>query len=414
MYKAITKCRICGNQELVPVVDLGVQMLTGVFPKRIDDDVTAGPLQLVKCHGADESACGLLQLRHSYDPGEMYGDNYGYRSGLNPSMVRHLEGRIARVQALASLVPGDLVVDIGSNDGTSLKAYPDKGYRLVGIDPTGHKFGQYYPPSITLLTDFFSVGLLRARFADARAKVVTSFSMLYDLETPLEFFREVHSILDEEGVWAFEQSYMPAMLLTNSFDTICHEHLEYYGLRQIKWMADRTGFKIIDVETNDVNGGSFAVTVAKSGSAHRPSPLVSEMLAAEHAAGLDGIAPYQAFADRTADARAAFIAFIRTARAEGKTVGALGASTKGNVVLQYCGVTQADLPFIGEVNADKFGSFTPGTFIPIISEAEMIGRCPDYLVVLPWHFREFFVNNPRFRGLKLVFPLPALDIVEIA
>src|SRR5689334_13147853 len=134
MYTPISKCRICGNASLIPVVDLGTQVLTGVFPKRRDEKITHGPLQLLKCDGAD--ACGLLQLAHSYDPDEMYGDNYGYRSGLNPSMVKHLHRRIAKLMEWGHLEDGDLVIDIGSNDGTSLRAYPPGRYQLLGVDPT--------------------------------------------------------------------------------------------------------------------------------------------------------------------------------------------------------------------------------------------------------------------------------------
>jgi len=413
MSEAISRCRICANSNLVPVVDLGIQALTGVFPKRRDEAITSGPLQLVKCLGPNDEACGLLQLRHSYDLDEMYGANYGYRSGLNPSMVKHLHGRIEKVLAVARLQPGDLVIDIGANDGTSLRAYPQGKYVLVGIDPTARKFREFYLPGIELLTDFFSAALVRQSFPSRRAKVVTSFAMFYDLERPLDFMREVHSILDDEGIWVFEQSYMPTMLETNSYDTICHEHLEYYGLKQIKWMTDRTGLKIVDVETNDVNGGSFAVTVAKEGSRFGVSPEVGRLLRGEREAGLDSTAPYLAFADRAAAAKRRLLEFLGRARADGKTVAALGASTKGNVILQYCGITDADLPRIGEVNDDKFGAFTPGTFIPIIPESEVLKLRPDFLVVLPWHFREFFVNNPRFSGLNLVFPLPTLEVVAV-
>jgi NDP-4-keto-2,6-dideoxyhexose 3-C-methyltransferase len=179
MYSRLERCRICGNEELERVLDLGEQMLTGVFPAERGADVTVGPLRLVKCIG--EESCGLLQLEHSYDLGEMYGDNYGYRSGLNPSMVAHLGRKVERISSLVSLDPGDLVVDIGSNDGTTLGAYAQPGLTLVGIDPTGTKFRQYYPDHVELIPDFFSAALLEERFPGRKAKVVTSFSMFYDL-----------------------------------------------------------------------------------------------------------------------------------------------------------------------------------------------------------------------------------------
>lgn len=412
MYKKIEKCRICGNTHLERVLDLGEQMLTGVFPRDKSAKVTTGPLNLVKCVGGDD-ACGLLQMEHSYDLGEMYGENYGYRSGLNASMVAHLNNKVKRILGLVKLQAGDLVIDIGSNDSTTLQAYPTSGPVLVGVDPTGVKFHNYYPPHIQLIPDFFSSALVKALFPDQKAKVVTSFSMFYDLEDPMDFMRQVYDVLAEDGVWVFEQSYMPTMLDTNSYDTVCHEHLEFYALRQIKWMADRAGFKILDVEFNDINGGSFSVTVAKSRGDLTVVPSVQKILDDERAKGLDTLVPYQTFAERVVKTKRDLLRFIETARAEGKSVAVLGASTKGNVLLQYCGLTTEDVEFVGEVNPEKFGCYTPGTWIPIIPEQELLAKKPDYMIVLPWHFRSFFTADKKFSGMSLVFPLPQINVVKV-
>ena len=203
--KKISACRMCGNKTLERVVDLGDQYLTGVFPTSImKEDLTCGPLHLVKCHGSKNS-CGLLQLEHSYDLDEMYGDNYGYRSGLNTNMVSHLKTKINSINNHINLKKNDLVIDIGSNDGTSLGFYSED-LLLVGIDPTGSKFQEYYKSHINLIPDFFSARLVTEKFPDKKAKVVTSFSMLYDLEKPLDFARDIASILDPDtGLWIFEQ-----------------------------------------------------------------------------------------------------------------------------------------------------------------------------------------------------------------
>ena len=407
MFKKAEKCRICGNTRLQCVLDLGQQMLTGVFPRAKNANITMGPLRLVKCVGGDE-VCGLLQLQHSYDLREMYGENYGYRSGLNASMVAHLHNKVKRILGQVQLNKGDLVVDIGSNDSTTLQAYP-AGPICVGIDPTGIKFSNYYPTHIQLIPDFFSAAVLRERFPGKQAKVITSFSMLYDLEDPISFMREVHDVLADDGVWMFEQSYMPTMLETNSYDTVCHEHLEFYALRQIKWMADRVGFRILDVEFNGVNGGSFSITASKAGGDPSVCPSVQKILDREREMGLDTLVPYQAFAERVAKSKSDMLDFIATARTEGKTVAALGASTKGNVLLQYCSLTGKDISYIGEVNSDKFGSYTPGTWIPIIPETELLAMQPHYLIVLPWHFRRLFEENTKYSNFRLVFPLPELN-----
>jgi NDP-4-keto-2,6-dideoxyhexose 3-C-methyltransferase len=409
VYKRIDKCRICGNTRLAPVIELGCQVLTGVFPRERNAGVTAGPLNLVKCDGGDE-VCGLLQMQHTYDLGEMYGDNYGYRSGLNASMVAHLHAKVARIRSLLALRAGDLVVDIGSNDSTTLQAYP-RDLTLVGIDPTGVKFHTCYPPHVQLIPDFFSSALLEQRFPGRKARVVTSFSMFYDLEDPMRFMREVHEVLADEGVWVFEQSYMPTMLAMNSFDTACHEHLEYYSLAQIQWMCALVGFRIVDVEFNDINGGSFSVTVTKAAPGTAAEPRVQELLDAERSLGLHTLEPYRAFAQRVAECKRELLSFVRNARAQGKTVAALGASTKGNVLLQYCGFTSDDIAMVGEVNAEKFGAFTPGTELPIVPENELLARNPDYLLVLPWHFRGFFMKADKFKGRKLVFPLPKVEVI---
>ncbi len=410
MYKKIEKCRICGNTHLERVLDLGEQMLTGVFPHEKGEKVTKGPLRLVKCMGDDE-VCGLLQLEHSYDFGEMYGENYGYRSGLNASMVAHLHGKVKRIYDTVPIKSGDLIVDIGSNDSTTLQGYSTPGVDLIGIDPTGVKFHTYYPAHIQLIPEFFSAKLLPERFLGRKAKVVTSFSVFYDLEHPMDFMRDVHEVLADDGIWVFEQSYMPTMLKMNSYDTVCHEHLEYYALRQIKWMADRVGFRIIDVEFNDVNGGSFSVTVAKS---HGDLTLVSsvqKILGEERDKGLDTLVPYQAFAERVAKTKSDLLEFIEVAHSQGKTVAALGASTKGNVILQYCGVSQADIACVGEVNPEKYGCYTPGTWLPIIPEDEVLGMKPDYLIILPWHFKTFFLEAKKFSGYSLISPLPEVRVL---
>lgn len=411
-YKKTQKCRICGNTQLECVLDLGEQMLTGVFPRTRGADVTTGPLRLVKCIGHDD-ACGLLQMEHTYDLGEMYGENYGYRSGLNASMVAHLNRKVQRVIGMDILRPGDLVIDIGSNDSTTLQAYPATGLVLVGVDPTGVKFRQFYPPHIQLIPDFFSGALVKARFPHQKAKVVTSFSMFYDLEDPMGFMREVHEVLADDGIWVFEQSYMPTMLDTNSYDTVCHEHLEFYALRQIKWMADRVGFTILDVEFNDVNGGSFSVTVAKAKGQPAVTPAVQKILDDERTRGLDTLKPYQEFAARVVRTRQDLLDFIAKARADGKTISVLGASTKGNVLLQYCGLGTHNIDSVGEVNEEKFGCYTPGSWIPIVPEAQLLAQSPDYLIVLPWHFRKFFVSNTKLRGTTLVFPLPEVEVVKV-
>jgi hypothetical protein len=413
MYSEIKKCRICGNKDLIPVLQLGNQYLTGVFPKSKDENITSGPLELVKCH---QDGCGLLQLRHSYILEEIYGNNYGYRSGLNQSMVNHLHNKVSALLEKIILKKDDLIIDIGSNDSTLLQNYPRNGYILVGIDPTSNKFKSFYPDHIINIPDFFSADIVRNNFGQKKAKIITSISMFYDLESPMDFMGGVYEVLDDDGMWVIEQSYMPTMLELNAYDTVCHEHLEYYALKQIKWMADRVGFKIIDIEFNNVNGGSFSVTMAKKSSPYKENTLlIQEILHREKERGLDGLLPYEEFKKRVYRHRDDLIRFMEQKRIGGKMILGYGASTKGNVILQFCGLTEKHIPFIAEVNSDKFGCFTPGTLIPIISENQARAMKPDYFMVLPWHFKAGILEREKEYlngGGMLIMPLPQIEIVD--
>lgn len=413
MFQEIKQCRICGNKELVPVLSLGTQSLTGVFPRNKTQQITAGPLELVRCVGDQNSVCGLVQLKHSFNLGEMYGDNYGYRSGLNSSMVKHLHEKVHHIVDTVNLAKGDLIIDIGSNDSTLLQAYGDKGYLLVGVDPTGNKFKEYYPSYINLIPDFFSEKTVKRYVGDKKAKIVTSIAMFYDLESPIDFVQQVYDILANDGIWVLEQSYLPAMIEKNAYDTICHEHLEYYSLRQIKWMSDRVGFKIVDVEENNINGGSFSIVLAKSNSSYAEDEtnILKLFNREKH---LQEEKTYRKFKDRAFDHRTKLVEFINERNDNKELILGYGASTKGNVILQFCNFTTKDISYIAEINQDKFGSFTPGTHIPIISEKEAKKMKPDFFMVLPWHFKDNIVAREKEylkSGGKLLFPLPAIEVI---
>ena len=414
MYKEIKKCRICGKSMLKTITDLGQQQLTGVFPLP-DESVESGPLDLVKC--TDPEGCGLVQLRYSFEPDKMYGDNYGYRSGLNKSMVAHLNEITKENCKRVVLNNDDLVIDIGSNDGTLLSTYKnncDKSLDLLGIDPTGIKFKKYYKEGINLIPNFFSAETVHKSRPDKKAAVITSIAMFYDFESPIDFAKNISEVLSDKGIWVTEQSYMPLMVQTNSYDTICHEHLEFYTLRQIKWIADNAGLKICDVVTNNINGGSFRITLAKAESDIKVNSSVSKLLTEEEEQGANSEHYFDAFNKSIQKHKLELITFLKEQKKAGKLVLGYGASTKGNVVLQYCGITKDILPAIAEVNEDKFGHVTPGTNIPIISETDAKNMHPDYFLVLPWHFKDNILEREQeYRkesGCKFVFYLPQMEI----
>lgn len=408
-YQRISRCRASGSENLISVLNLGFQQLTGVFPRTKDEQITSGPLELLWC--ADS---GLLQLAVSYDASEMYGENYGYRSGLNQSMVDHLTRKIVHLSKRADLRSGDVVLDIGSNDCTSLKAYNTQGIDRIGMDPTGNKFRQFYPDDVKLIPDFFSAKEFKS-VSSKLAKIVTSIAMFYDLEDPVAFAQDVSSILDHDGIWHFEQSYMPSMLRTTSYDTICHEHLEFYSLGAVQRIVGQAGLKIIDVQMNGINGGSFAVNVAKAESSIKPNDVVIQwLLEQEDRMGLSTPRPFRDFEERVFRHRDDLKRLLQSLAADGKRVLGYGASTKGNVLLQFCGITDKELLAIADVNPDKFGSFTPGTLIPIVSEADARAMNPDYYLVLPWHFKEGILKREAAfldGGGKMIFPFPEIEII---
>jgi hypothetical protein len=408
-YNEITNCRISGSTNLIEVLSLGEQYLTGVFPKSTSEEITKGPLDLVWCPDS-----GLLQLKQSYSMGEMYGENYGYRSGLNQSMVRHLTQKINTLEKAVSLNSTDIVIDIGSNDATSLKAYKSN-CRKIGIDPTGLKFKEFYSDVIGLLPDFFSKDIFVKNFPNEKAKIITSIAMFYDLENPLSFVSDIEAILDDEGIWHFEQSYMPSMLRTNSYDTICHEHLEFYSFKVVKELLERCNMRVVDVQMNAINGGSFAITACKKNASYKSNwAIINWTIKQEDDMALNTPKPYREFEERVYKHRTSLKELIEALVNDGKKVFGYGASTKGNVLLQFCGLTVNQIPYIAEVNEQKFGCYTPGTHIPIIPEKEAKAMNPDYFLVLPWHFKHSILEREHAfseNGGKFIFPLPEIEIV---
>lgn len=402
----IKSCRICKSSDLLEVINLGSQALTGVFPKSSEDHVLSGPLEVVWC-----KQCDLLQLNHRYPPEEMYGDNYGYRSGLNQSMIDHLSWKACHLSALVGLKGGNSVLDIGSNDGTLLNAYQQKGISRVGIDPTAKKFEEYYHKDIEVIPDFFSSSILNGKKFD----IITSISMFYDLDDPVAFVNEVKQSLSPSGIWHFEQSYMPSMIRQNSYDTICHEHIEYYSLSPIEKILNKANLRIIDVKMNNINGGSFAVTAChKNSFANYSCDILNWLLNRELKSGYSTPTPYREFENRMYEHRDSLRDLILNLNQKGKTIHLYGASTKGNVLLQFCGFTSHHIPFAAEVNPSKFGRVTPGSNIPIISSEESMRMKPDYYLVMPWHFREGIIKNEKeylSSGGRLIFPLPEIEIL---
>ncbi len=410
LWHAINACRICGSTAMHVVFDLGMHALSGRFPAKDEPDVPTAPLQVVLCE-----QCGLLQLAHNVERDEMYRQGYGYRSGINESMKDHLQRLAKDAVARVEIRRGDMILDIGCNDGTMLSAFPvSAGVRRVGIDPTADQFRDLYPPEIETVADYFSAKSFAGIGAKGDAKIVCSISMFYDLPDPNAFVAALADALAPGGIWVLEQAYTPRTLENNAFDTICHEHLEYYAMAQIETLLARHGLRIWDVSFNEVNGGSFRLFVCHRDAPYREAPAVAETRAREATLGLTGKAPYEAFWQRVLGIRRDVICFLEREVNAGRTVLGYGASTKGNTMLQFCGITKALLPAVADRNSEKWGRRLPATNIPIISEEEARARKPDFLLALPWHFRDSFLTREaeyRRNGGRFIFAMPNFEVV---
>jgi hypothetical protein len=389
------------------VLELGHQSLSGVFPIIGDPDPIEGPLTMVICED-----CTLVQLKHSFPSSLMYGDNYGYRSGLNGSMVNHLSKKANSLVDRYCPKDDAVILDVGSNDGTLLNSLSHKGLNLFGMDPTSRKFREYYNKDISVISEFFSASDFLA--ISNPADCIFSIAMFYDLDSPVDFAKQIESSLAQEGIWHFEQSYVLSMIDTTSYDTICHEHVEYYSFSSIERILQMAGLKIIDIELNDINGGSIAVTAAKVNSKHAASRMVDWIRVYESKKFSDPVSSLENFRKNVVSHKENLSSFIDLLHIEGKRIWGIGASTKGNVLLQYCGINKDRVEKIVDVNPYKYGRWTPTTHIPIVSEESFNAKNVDYALVLPWHFKSTLI--PRSQqylddGGKLIFPLPDITFV---
>jgi len=403
-------CRICQTNDLTNVISLGEQYITSRFPIYGDFSTPKTPIDLCVCEN-----CRLLQLRQTTFSNELYEYEYGYRSGISNTMREHLKQYQEEILSKVILNPDDTIVDIGSNDSTMLQYYSDRMNR-IGVDPTGKQFSHFYG-SCKLLPTYFTLNNFKTEFGDIKCKIVSSISMFYDLPEPVIFAQDINHILEEDGIWTCEQSYLINMLDTNSIDTICHEHLEYYSLKQIKYIADHSNFKIIDIKFNSCNGGSFRIYFAKQTSnAHiECTDLINEILEKENKYGLNNNNIFETFINNCNQEVKYLTDFIDTVNKNGKKVYIYGASTKGNCLLQYANITEQQVKYAVERNPNKVGKMT-NTGIEIISEETMRESPPDYLLVLPWHFKsEILKREQDFLngGGQFIFPFPHFEIIGL-
>ncbi len=415
--KTKKRCRVCGSTGLVDILSLGEHAVSN-FVER-DEEAFVAPLHLVLCN-PEKGGCSLLQLKHTAVEPELLYRNYWYKSGMNQTMRDALADITRKIEKLIYFQKGDVVLDVGANDGTLLRAYKSRKIKRVGVEPARNLIKELRRGIDVVINDFFNYESFAKKFGKkARVKVVTTIAMFYDLEDPNSFVTDIRKVLAKGGIWVNQMSYLPSMLSQNAFDNICHEHVEYYSLTSVENLLKRHGFEVFDVELNDVNGGSFRLYIKYTDDNlispfRNASKRIASLRRKERQAGLDRKKIYQEFAKRVEKIERRATSFIKKEVMAGRVFFVYGASTKGNTLLQYFKLDRTLIKAAAERNPAKWGKKTVSTLIPIISEEEARRQNPDYFLVLPWHFRKEFIDREKDflkSGGKMVFPLPKFEIV---
>jgi len=416
-YAETTHCRSCRlpAEKFIPVLSLGPLYVSN-FVEAPSEACHQAPLELVLCDVAQEG-CGLVQLKHTTPPQWMY-QQYWYRSGMNEGMRKALAEICGQAEGFVRPSAGEIVLDIGCNDGTLLRSYRTGGLIRVGFEPAANLVPEASAGTDRILPNYFNSGDFEKAFPGRKAKIITSVAMFYDLEDPNHFTADIVRCLDENGVWIIQMSYLPLMLERNAFDNVCHEHLQYYALLPLRRLLQAHGLRVADVELNEVNGGSFRILICHEkekglrfpGGEHR----VRAMEESERALGLCSPAVYREFAARVENIKDRLVGFIREEDRRGRKIYVYGASTKGNTLLQYFGLNYPLVGAAAERSPEKWGKKTVGTWIPIVSEEQARKDRPDYLLVLPWHFLgEFLQREEEYlqSGGAFIIPLPEPQLI---
>lgn len=409
-YK-LKKCRNCRKNSFKNLFSLGKLAFTGKFPNKIKTNVKKDFINLVICKN-----CKLVQLDRNFNMKYLYGKDYGYRSGINATMSNHLKNTALRLKNLTNLKKDDSIIDIASNDGTLLNNYPKDTF-TVGIDPIIKKLSRFYNKRHIQIGDFFSAKKIFKKKIKNKFKILTAISVFYDLENPNNFLRDISKIIDKKsGIFLLEHADLYSIIKHNLFDTICHEHLTYYSSKIIINMAKRNNLRIIDIERNDINGGSTRFYFSHNDSLYKEKKeKISNFLKIEKKTKLENSDTFKKFFQKILRLKTSLNKSIDRIIENKKIIHGYGASTKGNVLLQFYGIGRKKINFIADRNIEKNHHFTPGTKIKIITEKKSRSLRPDYYLVLPWHFKKEILKREKSllkNNVKFIFPLPEVKIIK--
>ena len=403
----ISNCRNCGKKNLIKLFTLGNQYFTGKFIK-YGDKVKKAPINLSIC-----KKCKLVQLKDRYNLKYMYGPDYGYRTGINKTMSLHVKKITKILSKKVNLKKNDFVLDIASNDGTLLNYY-NRNIKTFGIDPVLDKYKLYYKNIDYKKNDFFNKNAIKSKTKN-KFKIITALSVFYDLNNPNKFLKDVHDILDENGLFLLEFADLASLIKLNMFDTICHEHAEYYSTKVLIKMFEKNNLRLLQINKNDINGASKQFLLSKKNSKFKSNNKnIINILKEEKLLKLDDPKMYSKFFTKIKKIGKELKTFLDRQIKKNKVIHGYGASTKGNTLLQFFKIGQRQISFISDRNPDKYGLKTPGTNITIISEKKSRSLKPDFYLVLPWHFKKEILKREiriRKKGTRFIFPLPKLTII---
>jgi len=408
-YTKIKNCRLCKSTKIRKLIDFGSIACSSTFPLKKNNYNKITPMVFCIC-----GKCKLAQLLHNYNLKELYNDNYGYKSGINESMVKHLNGITSNIKKIVNFKKEDYVLDIGSNDATLLKTFNSSKLNYVGIDPTIKRFKKNYPKKFKTKSTFFSKKQFFILSKGKKAKAITSIAVFYDIIDPGKFISDIKNILHEDGIYVMEQSYLPVLLKNNAYDSICHEHLTYFTLMQIKYLCEKNGLKIFKTSLNKIYGGSIQVFIC-----NKEANFKVDFKSIKRCTDLEkkyvNEKKLNHFKKKIKSLSIKLNQTIKKIKQKKKSIHVCAASTKGNITLQYSKINNHQIDYASDRNQSKWTRKMPGSNIPIISEKTSRSLNPDYYLVLPWHFKKEFIkreNKFLTSGGKLIFPLPKIEIIS--
>ena len=404
-------CKNCSCKKFDRLFSLGNLAYSGKFPKKKSLKIPSDFITLVKCKN-----CHLVQLDRKFNPKYLYNLDYGYRSGINKTMSLHLNSITKKLNSIVKLKKNDHILDIASNDGTLLNSYKNKDVIKVGVDPILSKFKKFYKKIDIKIDSFFSKKKILEKIPNCKFKIITACAVFYDIEKPNIFLNDVSKILDKkEGIFYLEFQDLLSIIQNKLFDTICHEHLEYYSLEVIIGMLKKNNLKLVDLSKNTINGGSLSLIISHLDSKYSiKNKKINVFLNNEKKFHLKKVSTYKMFYSDILKIKKKLKKIIGNILLKNKIIQGYGASTKGNILLQFFGIDNTQISYIADRNPDKVKLYTPGTKIQIISEKKSRLKRPDYYLVLPWHFKNEILlreKNIRKKGTKFIFPLPKLQIL---